>query len=59
MLPEDAQVIISEVEIKEMFFEELTALGYAVGEDELEDIADIAFDIIVDIFLNLSEGEDE
>jgi hypothetical protein len=52
------QIEFSSEEIKQFMFEELTDLGFLPGDEELEAIADIAFDYILDKMLKLEEDED-
>ncbi|MFS0781540.1 YozD family protein [Bacillus sp. 1P06AnD] len=44
----DIEVVIDTEEIAEYFFEELTKRGYSPTLEELEEIADITFEYLLD-----------
>ncbi|CEG27533.1 YozD family protein [Bacillus sp. B-jedd] len=44
----EIEVIIDTEEIAEFFFHELTKRGYVPTENELEELADITFDYLLD-----------
>lgn len=43
----EIEVIIDTEEIAEFFYNELTKRGYVPGESELEELADITFDYLL------------
>jgi YozD-like protein len=43
----EIEVYIDTEEIAEFFYQELIKRGYAPGEEELEEIADITFDYLI------------
>jgi YozD-like protein len=44
----EIEVIIDTDEIAEFFFQELLKRGYAPSEEELDDLADITFDYLIE-----------
>ncbi|MDQ0217947.1 YozD family protein [Peribacillus cavernae] len=44
----EIEVVIDTEEIAEFFFQELMRRGYVPSENELEDLADITFDYLLD-----------
>jgi hypothetical protein len=52
------QIEFSVEEIKRFMFEELTDLGMVPGDEELEAVAEIAFDYILDKILQLEDDEE-
>jgi hypothetical protein len=44
----DKRYVITDIEIKEFFFEELLERGYVPTDEEVRDIADIMFDFLVE-----------
>lgn len=48
---------LSQRKLREYLFTELTDLGYAVSEDELDDISEIAFEFVVETLMD--EDEDD
>ena len=43
----ELEIIIDTNEIRKFFFEELVNRGYAPGDDEIDEIANIVFDFMV------------
>lgn len=54
----EIEVFIDTEEIAEFFFHELVKRGYAPSEDELEELADITFEYLVDKSIIDEEIED-
>lgn len=50
-MSEEFEIVLDERKLKEHIYRELTELGYAVSEDEADDIAAIAFDYVLELGL--------
>ncbi|KAB2338172.1 YozD family protein [Cytobacillus depressus] len=55
----EIEVIIDTEEIADYFFHELTSRGYVPAEGELEELADIVFDYLLQKCIIDEEIEDE
>ncbi|MFC0274313.1 YozD family protein [Metabacillus herbersteinensis] len=55
----EVEVVIDTEEIAEFFYNELTKRGYLPSEEEIEEIADITFDYLLDKCIIDEEVEDE
>jgi hypothetical protein len=55
----EIEVFIDTEEIAEFFFHELMKRGYVPTEEELEEIADITFEYLLDKCIIDEESEDE
>ncbi|MFJ5623808.1 YozD family protein [Peribacillus loiseleuriae] len=54
----EIEVFIDTEEIAEFFFQELMKRGYIPTEEELEDLADITFDYLLDKCIIDEDNED-
>ncbi|WP_082191114.1 YozD family protein [Peribacillus loiseleuriae] len=54
----EIEVFIDTEEIAEFFFQELMKRGYIPNEEELEDLADITFDYLLDKCIIDEDNED-
>ena len=48
MLMKEIEVVIDTEEIEEFFYEQLIVRGYVPKHEEIEDLADIAFDYLLE-----------
>ncbi|WP_409251066.1 YozD family protein [Bacillus sp. SCS-153A] len=55
----EIEVFIDTEEIAEFFFQELVRRGYVPSEDELEEIADITFEYLIEKCIIDEEANDD